>query len=441
MKNYLLIPICFALAFSCKKDPPVLPPPPQQATIAFKAEDASCTEAWLTASTTEVPATVRLVLLGPTPQTKQTLRLISFDSLLVDEGLLPNRTYTYQLQKLDSDSSVIETSAAVQLTTMDTTSHNFTWQVDTLGDGGSSVLYDVAIINDTLVYAVGEIWKRDSSGNWVNPPFNIARWNGQRWELMRRLFDCRLYYPNCGPEFFLFTPIRAIFAFGPDDIWVAAGTAQHFDGANWTEHAGVQGVGSASKIWGSNSDDLWFVGNNGFIVHKSGTTWRQLESGTTVSLNDVWGGNNRWMGENQILVAASNKYEGGEKKLLRINQHGVLDSLAWPMQTRRIHSVWFNLNSRVYTSGGGVFAIQRGNSWTEQQLPLIYTNSIRGTAANDIFVVGDFRFAGHFNGVRWHVYPEIWLGSGLYHSVAAKGNMIVAVGWLGSRGMALVGRR
>jgi len=36
----------------------------------------------------------------------------------------------------------------------DTTNHEFTWQTFTLGDGGSSVLYDVAIINDTLAYAV-----------------------------------------------------------------------------------------------------------------------------------------------------------------------------------------------------------------------------------------------------------------------------------------------
>ncbi|MBI3006249.1 MAG: hypothetical protein HYY49_12660, partial [Ignavibacteriales bacterium] len=40
----------------------------------------------------------------------------------------------------------------------DTTSHNFTWTIDTVGDGNSSVLYDVAIINDTLAYAVGEIY-------------------------------------------------------------------------------------------------------------------------------------------------------------------------------------------------------------------------------------------------------------------------------------------
>jgi hypothetical protein len=52
----------------------------------------------------------------------------------------------------------------VQPRTIDTTSHNFTWEFDTLGGGSSSAWYDDRIINDTLVYAVGGIFIRDSTG-------------------------------------------------------------------------------------------------------------------------------------------------------------------------------------------------------------------------------------------------------------------------------------
>jgi len=62
---------------------------------------------------------------------------------------------------------------------MDTTSHDFRWEIYTLGDGtGSSCLYDVAIINETLAYAVGEIYRNDTT-------FNVAKWNGKERELMR----------------------------------------------------------------------------------------------------------------------------------------------------------------------------------------------------------------------------------------------------------------
>ena len=46
----------------------------------------------------------------------------------------------------------------------DTTSHNFTWQTFTFGEHSSSTLYDVAIINDSSIWAVGEIYMNDSLG-------------------------------------------------------------------------------------------------------------------------------------------------------------------------------------------------------------------------------------------------------------------------------------
>jgi hypothetical protein len=57
----------------------------------------------------------------------------------------------------------------------DTTSHNFTWRLDTLGTNWS-ILLDVAIVNENDIWAVGEIHTAetdtfDSLGNWV-PPFN-----------------------------------------------------------------------------------------------------------------------------------------------------------------------------------------------------------------------------------------------------------------------------
>ena len=159
---FSLAVVCATLLIeACKETPPE---PSKQPTLSLSAEDASCTEAWLKVSCTELPATIRLQILTPTTQTKQTIRLTTTDSLLIDEGLLPNRTYTYQLQRLNADSTVIETSTSVQVTTMDTTSHNFSWRIDTLGVT-SSVLYDVAIVSDNDVWAVGEIFLNDSRGN------------------------------------------------------------------------------------------------------------------------------------------------------------------------------------------------------------------------------------------------------------------------------------
>jgi hypothetical protein len=57
----------------------------------------------------------------------------------------------------------------------DTTSHNFSWEITQLGDGGGSSLYDVAIINDKLAYAVGEIRLKDSTGQWDPAIYNLVK--------------------------------------------------------------------------------------------------------------------------------------------------------------------------------------------------------------------------------------------------------------------------
>ncbi len=51
---------------------------------------------------------------------------------------------------------------------MDTTSHNFTFTSWTFGTVGSSTLYDVAIINENNIWAVGEIMIADTSQNLVS---------------------------------------------------------------------------------------------------------------------------------------------------------------------------------------------------------------------------------------------------------------------------------
>lgn len=422
MKSYLLIPTCLVLAFSCKKDPPVVPEP----TLSLTAVDASCTEAWLKATTTQLPATVRLLRDG---QRVSDLRLLTSDSLVIDEGLLPNRAYTYQLQRLNDNSTVIETSASAQVTTMDTTSH--AWLFDPpvlLGDGSSSVLYDVAIINDTLVYAVGEIYKRDSLGNWDPNAYNLVKWNGREWQLMRIQF-----YTFCGQSGTGSYPTKSIFAFSPTDIWIGMDGSQVVRWNGGSQSAPTCTPVSINKLWGNSSTgELYAVGNGGGIAIRSPSgTWWRVESGIGVRLNDVWGGNNPWVGGNVVLVAASNKFDPGEMKLLRIRS-GVVDNLPWPMQSRRIHSVWFDRQSSVYTSGGGVFRLKGGGVWSEQPVPLIYTDCIRGSLPNSIWVAGDFGIMAHFNGYSWRDFLELRV-SGIYYSVAVTDNMVFAVGYVGAR--------
>lgn len=400
------------IGLACKENPPE--PRPYAQSITLSAEDIGVTEAWLKVHFVDTSQSHSFVLKRDSTVVFHGSSL-GIDTIVFSDSLLPSHPYSYRAYR-PSGTTLVDSSELVSITTMDTTSHAFTWQIDTLGDGNGSNLQDVTIVNDTLIYAVGEVYYKDSSGQFNMTPLNFEWWNGRMWK-----FDSITY-----------VPLRAVLGFSSTDIWACSSAPYHFDGISWVAYD-VTGIfnGYVNSIGTLTTKGIYIAGTNGSIAHFNGTSWQQIESGTTVDLQDVWGGTNRRLGQDSVvLFAASNKYQPGEKKLLRLNQRtGILDSLSWPMQDRRLHSVWFDRHSNIYVCGGGIFVSRDGTTWQEvTTVPLIFTNSIRGNAGNDIFVAGDFGIVAHFNGISWHVYPELALSNGVYYSMAFQGNQVIAVG-------------
>ncbi|MDI6804995.1 MAG: hypothetical protein QME58_14360 [Bacteroidota bacterium] len=443
--NTLFLVLILLFVVSCRER--VVPPdvPPYIYPITLTNEDVSCTEAFIRIKTTKVFEGGRLQLKrdGITRIEITDLKT-ELDTLIVDEGLLPKQTYTYKAFLHSSISpplqSPVDSSAPLLLTTIDTTSSNFTWQIDTLGDGAGSVLYDVAVLSDTLAYAVGEIYKKDSTGQFETTPYNTARWNGKEWKLIRT--KVKLNYGTS--ILYSYTALKSLFAFSKDDIWFVhnAGGVTRYHNGNWImlDIPYGEGPGGANKIWGTSPNNLFFVGPNGRITFYNGVSWRRLESGTDQTINDVWGVNDTKTNEPFILAGASNVYNPGYIKLLQIKTTGYVDTIPWISQNRCISSVWFQNPNRLFTAGGGVFTRSLNGRWKEfKEIPLIYTSRIRGQDINDIFVAGHFGLVAHFNGVNWRVYPEVAAAS--YYSCDYKNNMLVAVGLRNARAVTLILRK
>jgi hypothetical protein len=176
-------------------------------------------------------------------------------------------------------------SSSVEIHTLDTTSHAISWSVDTLGDLG--VIRDVWIFDRNDAIAVGEIYLRDSAGQIdMSQCYNAAKWNGKTWELMR--------IPSviCGSSSIIFSAIRTIFAFSENDIWFSDGGEMiHWNGTNYTNDCSMNPwlTGAINKLWGSSSNDIYAVGNDGLIAHYDGRSWSKQEGGTNVDLNDIYG--------------------------------------------------------------------------------------------------------------------------------------------------------
>ncbi len=415
----LVISMLFFLPGCCSE--------PEESKLAITGTDASCTEAWIQV-TGEIG---KEILLTRDDREVKRFTLRSSPTEVMDDTLEPSKTYTYYAIRSDNG----ERSNAAAITTLDTTSDNISWQTYLLGQGaGSSFLADVAIINDTMAYAVGEIYRNDTT-------FNAARWNGQTWELKR------LLYIYAGSP--IYSSVTWIYAIDANDIWY--GNHVHWNGQSFNniDIADVifYGIGS-SKMWGDSNGDLCIVGRNGTIAHSlnHGSTWTKIESGTTLPFQDIWGSGG------EILAIASDKFGMGGKYLVTISGNTATQVSTDIPTAISFSSLWFVSGRRYYLAGNGVYTKRSlsDSSWQRDGVNAQITDycySVRGNGLNDVVIVCENGTIVHFNGKNWktHGYAGQAPGDRL-QSVSVKGNLIIAVGTkyvdgMTDRALVCVGRR
>ena len=311
----------------------------------------------------------------------------------------------------------------------DTTSHSINWVIDDIGDYGS-ILRDVTIINDSLAYAVGEIYRNDTL-------YNVAMWDGSKWNL-KRIY----YYGSCSAV--KFPRLYAIWAFSDSNIVITnGGSIGWFNGNTVTLDCAVNPLltGAINKVWGKSSEDLFVVGNNGNITHYQNEQWNKIASGTEVNLRDVWGSPDEsavWAAgfEDSYGTVFLRNTGNGFEKVLEITDPNLphppdqITHVFKSLWTDKADTIYLGAIGRVYAAPKNTTGFAKENIWwdyeNETELPP-ETNIIRGTASNDIFVGGYNQFVRHWNGASWKGYSEIE-GDGTWRGMAVKDNLIIVVG-------------
>ncbi len=332
----------------------------------------------------------------------------------------------------------------------DTTSHEFIWQIQTFGGGaGSSYLSDIAIVDENNIWAVGQIFVLDSTGQFEYPAYGAIHWNGTSWQLKRLAAPAQNRTVNLKPE--------GIFAFAADDIWLADGGVHHYDGQQiesfWVnafpgnDDAILEEGQLIQKVWGNSSSNLWAIGRKGAIIHYDGQNWQKLDSGTDLDIQDIWGGRDPDTGEYTILAVASNIFVSRERAILRINNLQV-ERLPDSRIESVLSGVWFDPGKVYYVIGDGIYSkkdITSNEDWGGPGLLTVttyFSRAIRGNHMNDIFVVGSFGDVLHYNGSSWRSYREqTALTAGSYREVAVQDDIICAVGSTDDRAVVLRGLR
>jgi len=288
---------------------------------------------------------------------------------------------------------------------IDTTSHNFVWEVDTLGDWGT--LYDVAVIDENNVWVVGEI-------ETYSDTYGSAIWNGEDWIL----YKLQAGYSNVRP--------RGICAFSENDIWFASGSIYHWDG-NETTLEWLRDIGTGEtveKIWASSQSNIFFVGNEGTIVHYDGVDFERIESGTDIDLLDIWGTseNDIWVAGKEYDESVILHYDGFNwSKFYERDKTINTNTLPENEILLNIASIWrdIEIDSLIAVGSWGIFHASISNQgyarwgyprrWDiPEGVAMGYPFRVRGRAYNDIFVVGQRNSILHFNGKSWHNYLEFY---------------------------------
>ncbi|MFZ1517974.1 MAG: glucosyl transferase [Ignavibacteriaceae bacterium] len=413
--------------------------PQTNSTLSLTVEDVSCTEAWLQLKTTNLSLPNNITLFVNDLEYKNYL-INNADTLLYIDSLQPNKNYTFKAVSFCNPEDGVN-SNKINTTTLDTTSHNFTWQTFTFGEHSSSTLYDVAIINENDIWAVGEIYMYDSIGNPDPACYNAVHWDGQSWKLKKIKTNA------CGGVDY--PAIKAIFSFSTNDILFAHidGSLSYYNGIEFTNDCSLitQLNGSANKIWGRSRNNFYVVSRNGFIAHYQNSSWTKIESGIELNFYGILGNeidNNKY----EILCVSSKPSLSTEKKIFKIESNALLE-----VSNAGIHSsiigLWFKSGKKYYIVGSGIFSkidIESNKGWTPvwQGITEYYTNSIDGNSLNDIIICGSFGEVLHYNGSSWLSYkddPQV--ESNTYGTVKIKDDLITIVGRSLSKAVITIGRR
>jgi hypothetical protein len=337
------------------------------------------------------------------------------------DSLQQGARFWFKVEGYNAENKLKDTSQTITAQTLQPTSHNIVWTIDTLGQPGD-LLYDVWGLDENNVYAVGGVHLPEGASI-------IIKWNGEKWLPFSP-------YPLTA---------NSIFGFAANDIWVVGGVtfgyAAHWNGSVWEEYSFYpppeDTVWGLRSVWGSSPDDVWAVGAQGTIIHWDGSEWEKIQSPTSMYLIDIYGTSS----SNIYAVGATltNEYE-----LLHFDGNSwKLISNQIPISAMMFRSIWID------KSGSGFIVGNRGLHYNGSTWSLIPDNRfvrlqrVRGSGMNNVFAGGQYGNLLHYNGIEWTKYMDLEDLSNFSEmkGIAAFENSVIIVGYNFNGALVWHGRR
>jgi len=311
---------------------------------------------------------------------------------------------------------------------LDTTSHDLTWNFNEFGVYPSE-LWDVDVLSDGKIIAVGEITKVDSDSSWNGTGYEeysaIIGDNGG-WTLKKYTIG----------KWHVLKP-KGVFAFTQNNVWLANGSLYRFyeDSVHTIWQRDINSPEVAEQVWGTSDDNIYAVGSHGLIVHFNGIVSTTIESGLNIHFRCISGSSD---GANVFVVGYD---DSGESCVLEI----VSGNSAVLYQGQTPFSEPYGTVCATSTNEDIVYFVSSAGLWEYNYIDKTslfisaYENKTINLVPRHIFVRNpDDIFIGclngeicHFNGVSWAIDNSI---SNRFNSVWLKGfngqnDQIVSVGY------------
>jgi hypothetical protein len=374
--------------------------------------------------------------------------ITSKDTIFHFTGLIPGKEYTYWYYVGDnyalSKEDMKNSSNILTIRTLDTTSYNFTWKVDSIGTT-QSLLNGIWGSSSNDVWAVGRFYNGNS------PIAHIAHYNGNGWTHN---------FPS------LFAPglqggsLNGIYGLSKDKMWVVGeglatipfekrdttwAFAAYWNKDKWVDISPKSFNVRLSGVWAYDENNVWAVGPSGSILYYDGKTWTAQYNNSGYMLYDIHGTDPKHL----YAAGADNSYSRGI--LLKFNGTGWQRvPTSFYDSNGPFHSVWVESEQSVWVAGIGMMFHGGGsddNDW-EVQWVNYGLRKIRGLSGNDILTGGYNGAIGHFNGKTLNINTNIYTDQQEFRTddiLAFKDKVFFAgqggTGFMNRKGVIYIGTR
>ncbi len=432
--GFFLLTLLLFSGLSCQEPEELQKPANRSLSLSLADVDVFTATLSLETKDLPLPATLTLTRNG---EIQSTFFLYKPDTTIYDSTLNASTDYTWQVLLKKGD-QIEKSSNVLTGRTLDTTSHNFTWRVDTLGYYLSSVR-DVAIVSENNIWAVGAFHKRHADrDSTVLDRYNAAHWDGKTWTLVKIPTQDYSNYINHLPPDDYPSDITCIWVVDENNIWGFSnvGSYVHFNGTEWTTDWVANRWGMVQKIWGRNGNDLYFVGTNGGITHYNGSSFTRIPYPDVVDFVDVWGDqdgtvravgnklNSSYYSEVVRITPASATVEFTGLNRTDSNPFSPPD-LFYSVWWKNPQKTWFQAdNGLAQWKSGKYFRLFSNGSGENSNLGLF----VRGNEKEELIIAGGWGQIFHYN----RSTIRKWQDEGSrahYTKCAIKGNQAVVGGW------------